>query len=179
MSVSSYLDLLLLMLVLVAAANDLATRRIPNRLLLSGAVGALMLHLFGAAPAAHLWSGLGGMVTGLLLFLPLYCLRGMAAGDVKLLATVGFFRSPQEIAHIALWSVCAGGAMALLVVIVNGRLFAALANVRSLLRPLLMRLAGMGAEPEPMPGPSVGSIPYGLAIATGTLFVMAGRYQYY
>jgi prepilin peptidase CpaA len=179
MSVSNYLDLLLMTLVLVAAANDLATRRIPNHLLMIGATGALMLHLFGAAPAAQLWSGLGGAVTGLLLFLPLYCLRGMAAGDVKLLATVGFFCSPGEIMQIALWSVCAGGVMALLVVIVNGRLLAALVNVRSLLRPLLMRMAGIAAVAEPMPAPSVGSIPYGLAIATGTLLVMAGRYHCY
>jgi hypothetical protein len=29
---------------------------------------------------------------------------------------------------------------------------------------------------EPMPGPSVGAIPYGLAIASGTLLLLAQRH---
>lgn len=177
MPLQIYLDLLLLLLVVLAAVNDLATRRIPNRLLLAGTVGAMALHLFSAAPLSALLSGVAGLATGLLVFLPLYCLRGMAAGDVKLMAAVGAFSAPMEVLHIAVLSVCAGGLMALLVVISKGRLRAALANVRSLLRPLLMRLAGFPAAPEPLPGPSVGSIPYGLAIASGTLLVMAQRHS--
>jgi prepilin peptidase CpaA len=176
MPVSVLLDLWLLMLVTLAAASDLATRRIPNRLLLAGVLGALVLNLLSAAPlAACLWS-LAGAGTGLLVFLPLYLLRGMAAGDVKFMAAVGAFGAPAVTLQIALVAVLAGGALSLAVVLARGRLGALIANLRSLLRPLLLRLAGVPAPDEPMPGPSVGSIPYGVAIAAGSAYVVAQRY---
>lgn len=177
MPVSVFLDLLLLVLVVAAAVHDLATRRIPNRLLLAGGLGALTLHLCAAGPVSAFGSGVAGALTGLLLFLPLYCLRGMAAGDVKLLAAVGAFSAPGEVLQIAVWSMCAGGVMALAVVVANGRLRAAAANVMCLLRPLLMRLVGLPAAVEPLRSASVGAIPYGLAIACGTLYVIAQRYN--
>src|SRR5213076_2954598 len=103
------------------AIGDLATRRIPNRLLAGGVLGALLLHGLSGAPIAALLCALAGLGTGLLVFLPLYCLRGMAAGDVKFMAAVGAFSAPMEVLHIAVLSVCAGGLMALLVVIAKGR----------------------------------------------------------
>jgi prepilin peptidase CpaA len=120
------------------------------------------------------WGALGGAATGLLVFLPLYCPRH--AGDVKLMAAAGFFSTPLEVLQLALLTVCAGGVMALVMVVASGRLRAAAANVKSLLRPLWMRMAGMPLAPAPLPGPSVGSIPYGLAIASGTLLLLAQRH---
>ena len=175
-SLSLFLDLLLLLMVVLAAANDLRTRRIPNVLLLAGALGALTLHCFSPSPATALMDAFAGAGTGLLIFLPFYCLRGMAAGDVKMMAAVGFFITPSEVLQLALMTVCVGGVMALVVVIASGRLRAAIANVLSLLRPLWMRLAGVQLAPEPMPNPSVGSIPYGVAIACGTLLLLAQRH---
>jgi prepilin peptidase CpaA len=177
MPVPLCLDLLLLMMVVLAASKDLLTRRIPNLLLLAGALGALALHLSSPSPVSAVLGAFAGAATGLLVFLPLYCLRGMAAGDVKLMAAAGFFSTPIEVLHLALLSVCAGGLIALVMVIARGRVRAAAANVRHLLRPLWMRMAGMPLAPEPMPGPSVGDIPYGLAIACGTLLLMAQRYS--
>lgn len=171
------LDLLLMLMVVLAAANDLLTRRIPNLLLLAGSLGALTLHACSNAPASALLGAFGGAATGLLVFLPMYCLRGMAAGDVKLMAAAGFFSAPMEVLYLALLSVCAGGVMALVTVIASGRLRAALANVFSLLRPLWLRLAGRPLAPAALPRPSVGSIPYGLAIASGTLVLIAQRHS--
>jgi prepilin peptidase CpaA len=176
MAVSVYLDLLLLVMVVVAAGTDLAARRIPNRLLLAGMLSAFGLHLCGAAPASAVAGGIGGALTGLLLFLPLYCVRGMAAGDVKLLAAVGAFSTPGEVMHVAVWAVCAGGVMALAVVVAKRRLRDAVANLASLGRPLLMRIVGMPAVVEPLRAPSVGAIPYGLAIACGVLLVLSQKY---
>jgi prepilin peptidase CpaA len=175
MPVSTALDLLLLLLVVLAAANDLATRRIPNRLLLAGTIGALALHLCAAAPGQAVLGALGGAAAGLLLFLPLYCLRGMAAGDVKMMAAVGAFGTASQALHIAIFGVCAGGLMALAVVIAKGRLGAAIANLRTLLRPLLFGVAGVQLAAEPLPHGSVGNIPYGLAIASGAILHLALR----
>jgi len=177
MSIPLCLDLLLMLMVVLAAANDLLTRRIPNTLLLAGAFGALALHVFSDSPADNLLRAFAGAATGLLVFLPLYCARGMAAGDVKLMAAAGFFSAPTEMLHLAVLTVCAGGVMALAVVIAQGRLGIAAANVSHLLRAIWMRLAGVPLAPEPMPSPSVGSIPYGLAIASGTLLLLAQRHN--
>jgi prepilin peptidase CpaA len=176
MNIPLCLDLLLMFMVVLAATNDLLTRRIPNLLLLAGSLGALALHLCSPTPGPALLGAFGGAATGLLVFLPLYCLRGMAAGDVKLMAAAGFFSAPQEVLYLALLSVCAGGVMALVMIIASGRVRAAAVNVRSLLRPLWMRMAGMPLAPEPLPVPSVGNIPYGVAIASAALLLLAQRH---
>lgn len=176
MTIQTYLELLLLSTVVLAACNDLSTRRIPNLLLLCCSVGAVALRLAGPDPLGAMLHGVGGALTGLVVFLPLYMLRGMAAGDVKLMATVGLFLSAGEAFEVAVMTVCAGGIMALVVVVWNRRLRDAGANVLSLLKPIWMSLGGVRLAAEPMPKPSVGSLPYGLAIASATLFFLAQRH---
>jgi prepilin peptidase CpaA len=63
--------------------------------------------------------------------------------------------------------------MGLAIVLAKGRLRAALGNATDLLRPWLLRLAALPAPAAPMRQPSVGSMPYGVAIAAGTLLVLA------
>jgi prepilin peptidase CpaA len=176
MSTPLCLDLGLALLVVLGAASDLASRRIPNRLLLVGVTGALALQLCTGAPLSALLWALAGGATGLLLFLPLYLLRGMAAGDVKFMAAVGVFVAPLATLQIALAAVLAGGVLALAVALARGRARALWANLASLARPLLMRALGMPAVAEPLPAPSVGTIPYGVAIAAGTLWFLGCRY---
>lgn len=172
MLVASYLDTALLLLVAAAAVNDLASRRIPNLLLLSGFVTALVLHAISPDPGSALLSCAGGAVTGLLIFLPFYFVRGMAAGDVKMMATIGAFTGPAEVLNIAVLAWCAGGVMAVVLVIWRGRLRQAFANIWGILRPALLRLP---AVPHAMRETS-GTIPYGVAIAAGTIYVLLSRY---
>ncbi|MES2316958.1 MAG: prepilin peptidase [Pseudomonadota bacterium] len=166
-----YLDLALIGLLLLASAFDLGRRRIPNRLLAIGLLAALVLHLSSAHPAALLSTYLAGFALGLVMFLPLYLLGGMAAGDVKLMATVGAFLGPALVFQASLATYCAGGVMALLIVLARGRSRAAFANVGALLHPLLMRLGGVRLAPD-TPAESVGGMPYAVAITLGTLLVM-------
>jgi prepilin peptidase CpaA len=172
MSATPLLETLLVALVVIAATWDLAARRIPNRLLLLAWMLALPLHAATPQPLAALGGCLAGALVGLGLFLPFYLLRGMAAGDVKLMATVGAIAGPDAGFTIALLAWCAGGLMALAMLLVRGRARIAGANLRALLRPLLMRLAGIPAVAEPLAGPSAGAMPYGLAIALGTLYAV-------
>lgn len=171
MVVAPYLDLLLLLLVAAAAINDLASRRIPNILLLSGFVSALVLHAISLEPSKALLASLGGTIVGLLIFLPFYVVRGMAAGDVKMMATVGAFTGPAAAFHIAILAWCIGGVMALALIICRGRLRPALANFRSLARQFAFRLPAMHTEAQP----SAGSMPYGVAIAAGTIYFLISR----
>jgi Flp pilus assembly protein protease CpaA len=109
----SGLEIILLCLVFQAAASDLAWRRVPNVLVLTGMLLALALHWRLGGGGALLAQGLAGASVGLLLFLPLYAVGGMAAGDVKLLAMAGSFVGPWQALQVALLSAMAGGVLAL------------------------------------------------------------------
>lgn len=171
MVVAPYLDILLLLLVAVAAINDLASRRIPNLLLLTGFIAALSLHAISPEPGKALLACFGGAIAGLLIFLPFYLIRGMAAGDVKMMATVGAFTGPAAALHIAIFAWCAGGVMALAFIICQGRLRLALTNLFSMARRAALRIPITQAEARP----SAGSLPYGVAIAVGTIYFLISR----
>jgi prepilin peptidase CpaA len=175
MPIPTWLDLLLIILVVSAAMTDLAIRKIPNLFLLLAWCAALGLHLCDTAPASGIGTALGGAVIGFVLFLPLYMVRGMAAGDVKLMATVGLFLGPAETAHACILTWCVGGAMALVMILFTGRWSDAYANLRSLLLPMLLR-TGPPARQTSLKRPSVGSMPYGFAIALTTLWLLAQRH---
>lgn len=172
MSAQLQLDLILLVLVATAAISDLAVRKIPNKLLLAAWCAVLGLHLMQVMPTG-LAAGLGGAVLGLALFMPLYAVRGMAAGDVKLMATVGLFLGPYETLRACVLTWCIGGVMALLIIVVTRRWSAAYRNLRQLLLPLLLR--SVPAQPKLATGQSVGAMPYGLAIALSTLWLLVQR----
>jgi prepilin peptidase CpaA len=90
-----------------------------------------------------------------------------------MMAVVGFFTGPAEAFQIAIFTWCAGGVMALLLVLLRSRLRLALVNIGHLLTGLLVpgtKLSDM-ALPQ-----SAGTMPYGLAIAFGTIFVLVTHY---
>ncbi len=166
------LDLVLIVVLLLASAFDLHQRRIPNRLLAAGLLIALVLHLASASASALLTTYLAGFALGLVMFLPLYLLGGMAAGDVKLMATVGAFLGPSMVFQASLATYCCGGVLALVIVLFKRRGRAAFANVMALLLPMLMRVQGARLAPDTTAAPSVGGMPYAVAISTGTFAVL-------
>jgi prepilin peptidase CpaA len=103
---------LLSALLVTAVYSDLRRHRIPNWLTLLGLVAGLVLQT--VADGAHgLISGVLGALVGLACFAPFYLLRGMGAGDVKLLAAVGSFMGPEGAFYAAACSLLAGGAGAI------------------------------------------------------------------
>lgn len=172
MPISLYLDVSLLAFLLLASLSDLARRRIPNRLIATALCTTVLLHLLLAPPLALLSTVLAGAAVGLSMFLPLYVRGAMAAGDVKLMAAVGAFTGPALAFQISLATYCAGGVLALAIVLAKGRGRIAAANVGALLRPLFLRLGGVPLAREPMPHPSVGGMPYALAITAGSVLML-------
>jgi prepilin peptidase CpaA len=172
------LEVILMCLVAQAAVTDLATRRIPNILVLSGLALSMILHLLGGRDWAPASQWLAGILTGFFLFLPLYLLRGMAAGDVKLMAMVGAFVGPAAALHIGALAYVIGGAMGLLMLIGSGRWRESWTNIVLICKPLLWRLVGMPLVPIPRSAiTSVGGIPYGVAIALGTVGFVAWAHR--
>lgn len=166
-------DYALLWLVLQAAATDLAVRKIPNVLVLSGLLLALALHCRLGPDGAWWATWLAGMLAGCMLYLPMYAGGGMAAGDVKLMAMVGAFVGPSQAWDIALASILAGGVLGLMLLIVSGRWRQCWINIRLLLTALMLRQAGVRIPlPAMAGGASVGGMPYGVAIAIGTAITL-------
>lgn len=175
---------LLGLLLACAVWSDARRRRIPNRLVLAGAVLGLACNGLlpeGAGFAAALPGGLGfgqalaGLGAGLALMLPLYLLRAMGAGDVKLMAMTGAFLGPQAMPGVLLATFIAGGVLILAVVLARGSLGLLLANLKTMLlsgyfRLVLHELPVLEAAPVP-----AGRLPYALAIAAGTLIYLTLR----
>lgn len=163
---------------LTAAVIDLRTRRIPNWLVGSGMLCALALHALAPAGTglfAFWWGSPGvsqslyGLLAGLALFMPLYLLRAVGAGDVKLLAMVGAWLGPQLLFGATLLTLLAGGVMAIVVMLSSRSSVQVLTNVRVMLTTTLvgMHAGKLAALDAPPPG-SV-RLPYALAIAVGSL----------
>lgn len=172
-SIAPYIGPLTIGIVVTAAAIDLQQRRIPNWLTFGAWLLALPLQLLLHGLGAGMQTWLYGWLCGLALFLPFYLLRGMAAGDVKLMAAVGALLGAAPALHVALATFLAGGAWALALVVRQGMARQAACNLLRLL-PIVGRLAPAAnhAGPGPVAPRSVGSLPYGVAIAAGTLYVL-------
>jgi prepilin peptidase CpaA len=157
MNRDSILLLLALLLAIAAAIIDVQQHRIPNRLTYPGIICGFVLRMlfFGFKG----WdSGLATAATGLLLgggiMFFFYMVRAMGAGDVKLMAALGAIVGRRGIAY-ALY---------------RGRIGSTLRNVGSVLR--FHAWAGLQAHPElNLDNPSALRMPYGLAIALGTLYM--------
>jgi prepilin peptidase CpaA len=170
------LPLLLLGALLAGAVwSDLRTRRIPNRLVLCGALAGLALQVLLPAGAGlygtpfgalGLVAGLAGLAAGLALLLPMHLLGALGAGDVKLLAMIGAFLGPQQVLGAALLTLLAGGVLGLAVALYCGQLRLVASNIAAMLLQLLHRGAGARLGPAPA---TTGQLPYAIAIATGTI----------
>ena len=128
-----------------ACATDLRARRIPNVLTFGAAATAFVYH---AAVAG--WPGLGwaaaGWLAGAALFFPIFALRGMGGGDVKLLAALGAWLGPADALFVGLYGAIAGGVMALGVAVARGYLRTALSNLYFL--AVSWRVGGVRPIPE-------------------------------
>lgn len=165
-------QILLGILASVAAVYDIRFRRIPNWLVLAGLIAGLVWNLL--ADTSHMFTGLGhwsaGLGLGFILYFPLYLLRARGAGDVKLLAAVGAISGPGNCFWIFLLTAVLGGIIALLVLLVAGRLRKTLFNVSWILRDLLRLRAPYQASEELDVNSSKGMrLPHGALIFVGVV----------
>jgi prepilin peptidase CpaA len=158
-------------LAVITASTDITCRRIPNRVLGVSLIASLVTQawLHGVVLGAGCW--LAGAMTGFALLIPLYLMGGTSAGDVKLLLTVGAWVGPALILYIALATFVIGGAWSLVFVLFHRRATQLFANLQCLASGAWR----MGRGEPSAQGKrlvSVGSLPYGVAIAAGTLSVL-------
>ena len=168
-------QVLMLLLVGVAAIYDIRFRRIPNWLVLPGLLLGLGLNVFLSE-----WQGLRLSLLGLglasLIYFPLYLLRGMGAGDVKLMMALGSMVGWANWLGIFIITSILGGIVATLLLVSRGKLRTALVNVQFLLQRLLSFRAPYAREELDLASPKSMKLPHGVVIAAGTLlFLIAVR----
>src|SRR5438552_10022495 len=125
-------QVLMVLLVSTAAIYDVRFRRIPNWLVLIGLLLGLGFNVF-----LFEWRGLRLSLLGLglasLIYFPLYLLRGMGAGDVKLMMALGSMVGWANWFGIFFITSILGGAVAMLLLVSRGKLRTALLNIQFLL----------------------------------------------
>jgi prepilin peptidase CpaA len=150
----------LLALLSAVAWHDALHRRIPNAL-----VAAVALLWLGTVPSHSLAASVGALATaGSILGSGMLLWRCglLGGGDVKLMAALGLWAGPANVAELVLVVALSGGALALGACLVWRSPIPALS---SMLRLRLAPFCGQGALP--VPALPTRSIPYGVAIASG------------
>ena len=154
----------------VACITDVRSRKIPNVLTFGTAAVGLLFHLM-VGGLAGLGTAAAGWVVGVLLFLPFFLLRGMGAGDVKLLAALGVWLGPYHVVWLALFASLSGGVMALVVAISTGQIRTVFRNLGTML--LFWYVAG----PRPVPEQTLDRsrsprLAYAIPIFVGTVITL-------
>lgn len=173
---------ILVLLLLVAVATDIRRHRIPNALVLIGLTLGVAFQciayqdgtfLSAPIPDSGLISALAGIAVGFVCPLPLYLMRAMGAGDVKLLMVVGAFLGPAQTFAALVLSFVMGGVLALGMALYRRSFVTIIANLRFMLVTAAMRAAGGSPPPVEPLQQTAGRLPYAVAIALGTLLQLA------
>ncbi len=158
--------------VLIAAGCDIRSRNIPNWLSLGGVLIGLALH-----PYLSGWTGLkfsaSGFGLAVLMFVPLFVLRWLGGGDVKLMAAVGALAGAGNLFIIFIMDAILGGAVALIAVLFKKRGARTLRNIGRMITSLFRGKAPYRETEELEAGSETSmGMPRAVTIALATLLVL-------
>lgn len=157
-----------LVLALIAGIFDFRSRRVPNWLSVTGLATGLSLNLY-LAGLMGLKTSLLGLGLALLFYLPLFLLRAMGGGDVKLMAAMGSMVGPDAWLIVFVLTALLGGVVAIALLVYRGGLSTALGNVGRILTSLGQAQAPHVAHPElDIAHPRATTLPHAVVIAIGT-----------
>ena len=173
--------LLQIVLALVAglsAISDLRTRTIPNWLTVGGLGLAALVQM-----AANGWPGAKAAALGfgvaMLIYIPLYLLRVMGGGDVKMMAAIGAAAGPGNWLAIFLITSILGGPIAIVTILLRGRFGKTMRNIGLIFSQLIRWRAPHEANSElDVAHPHSFGLPHGAVIALGVAgFLVLSRFS--
>jgi prepilin peptidase CpaA len=160
------------MLGLIAGWTDWRSRRIPNWLTVSGAIIGFATNA-AAFGKDGVVSSLEGLGLGLLILFPLVLVRGIGAGDWKLVGAIGAFLGPRNLLIVLAGAVLVAGVMAVLLVIYKRRVGQ---TVRNLGKLLLAFATGRPGDPSvSLDNPDAAKVPFGVAAALSVILFVSTR----
>ncbi|MCR9105779.1 MAG: A24 family peptidase [Gammaproteobacteria bacterium] len=159
--------LILFGVLLAAAWMDIRVRRIPNWLTYPAILLGLALALLQGGVPLFLNHLLGFFVAGLPMLL-LFVSGTLGGGDVKLMAAVGAFIGFPLVFNALISTFMLGGLFALLILIWQGRIFRMTSYAW---RSVAFKVNLLSTPPAALPVYK-DSLPFGLAIALGSIAVM-------
>lgn len=167
----------LFVLLVIAAVSDYRTYKIPNWLTFGGAAFALLYKTsIAASPLSGFGLAFGGLAFGLAIMLPLYVIRVMGAGDVKLMAMAGAFLGFSATLHAVLCVFIVGGIAALGFALLNKSLGRMVTNVKDVAHGMAFSaVAGFKPDGQIDSAKSIGKLPYGVCICIGTILSVVVR----
>ncbi|MGI5927749.1 MAG: A24 family peptidase [Thermacetogeniaceae bacterium] len=179
-------DYILLTLLLLSLYFDLTKKKIPNFLTLPVILWGLIYYTITAGFEGLIFSLLG-LLLGIAVFFIPFMLGGMGGGDVKLLGAIGAMKGLQFVFDAAIYTVFCGGILAIIYLLYNGQLLRTLKRILSIIAvPLLAVLYFKFKYPflnqlslyfSSFADGHVSKkvyLPYGVAIAIGTILVLSG-----
>ena len=153
-----------------ASITDVTTRRIPNMLTFGAAAAALLVRgvLFGMPGVID---ASAGWLTGFIIVFPLFFVRGLGAGDVKLIAALGAWFGAVDAVWLALYTAVVGGIVGIGYSLARGYLRTALTNIK------VIGSHWMYSGFQPVPGITLDNaerprLPYALPIFFGTMVTL-------
>jgi prepilin peptidase CpaA len=147
MPLPDLLRVLLVALACIAGIIDIRTRRIPNWLCLVGLVAGFACRFY-LEGAPGLLAAAEGMGLALLIYVPLWLLRGMGAGDAKLMAALGAIAGPAHWFVLFLAASILSAIAAVVVAFRHGRAAETFMNTFALAKELMSFRAPSKALPQ-------------------------------
>ena len=139
--------ILLLLVAIVAGLFDWKYRRIPNWLVLLGLIAGFASHCY-VQGVAGLIIAAEGFGLAFAIYFVLYLLRGMGAGDVKLMAALGCIAGPTSWFVLFLGTAILGGLVAVILTLAHGRFYSTLLNVLQIVKELSLFRAPYKNQPQ-------------------------------
>ena len=166
--------ILAVILVLIAGMGDLRTRRIPNRLTVPALLVGITVNVLVGG-----WHGLAmsleGAAIGLGLLLPVVLLRGLGAGDWKLMGALGAMVGPSLTITILMVSVCLAAAWGVVEMFRQHRVKSTLLNLWELVHGFVV----FGLQPNPnisIDAPPLIKLPFGAVTAVATALALSAAW---
>jgi prepilin peptidase CpaA len=157
---------------LIALITDIWRYKIYNWLILVGLIAGIFFN-FNEIGFNGLWIWFKGAGVAFLAFMPLYLMRGMAAGDVKLMMVVGGLLSFSVLIDALVNTYIAGGIIALVYVFYQKKGTTLWLNIKHLMFGHFVKMSsGVVINDEINEKDSVGKMPYALAICIGTVYAL-------
>lgn len=175
---------ILVCFVIIAAYFDLKERKIPNKITFPAMIWGIVF-LTVISGLKGLQTGIVGCLFGFAVFFIPFAMGFMGGGDVKMMAAIGSMLGWHQSALVVVYTAITGGIIVIVMAIYKKQLKRiVLATVGLILNPILKKIYIMTSNNKILSLQNKLSthkferkkeyIPYGLALAIGTLLTISG-----